>query len=118
MVSKQVRKIPLKLSWLASIVYGCSQGIIGWTIIQGLAIPGSFAQEVNSQGFAPLEETGEPPSTFLDEDIPPETTPAPLFDVRTSGQFNLYRLAIGDGITRISHKICDRQTQKPYRKWV
>ena len=21
-------------------------------------------------------------------------------------------------ITRISHKICDRQTQKPYRKWV
>ncbi|WP_042711400.1 hypothetical protein WH8501_21945 [Crocosphaera watsonii WH 8501] len=20
--------------------------------------------------------------------------------------------------TRISHKICDRQTQKPYRKWV
>ena len=99
MVSKQVRKIPLKLSWLASIVYGCSQGIIGWTIIQGLAIPGSFAQEVNPQGFAPLEETGEPPSTFLDEDIPPETTPAPLFDVRTSGQFNLYRLAIGDGIT-------------------
>ena len=21
-------------------------------------------------------------------------------------------------LTRISHKICDRQTQKPYRKWV
>ena len=25
---------------------------------------------------------------------------------------------IGRSITRISHKICDRQTQKPYRKWV
>ncbi|EAM50335.1 hypothetical protein [Crocosphaera watsonii] len=24
----------------------------------------------------------------------------------------------GGTYTRISHKICDRQTQKPYRKWV
>ncbi|MDJ0582996.1 polysaccharide biosynthesis/export family protein [Crocosphaera sp.] len=98
MVSKQVRKIPLKLSWLASIFYGCSQGLLGWTIIQNLAIPASFAQGVNQQEFNTLEETGEPPSTFRDEDILPETTRPRLFDVRTSEQFNLYRLAIGDSI--------------------
>ena len=98
MVSKQVRKIPWKLSWLASIFYGCSQGLLGWTIIQGLAIPASFAQGVNQPGFNTLEEREEPPSTFRDEDILPETSRPPLFDVRTSEQFNLYRLAIGDTI--------------------
>ena len=30
----------------------------------------------------------------------------------------LTKSAIAKHRTRISHKICDRQTQKPYRKWV
>ncbi len=92
--AKQPRKTPFKLSLLASIFYGCSQGIVGWTIIQGLSVSASFAQEID-----PSEVRESPPSTFREEDIPPSTTQPPLFDVRTSEQFNLYRLAIGDAVS-------------------
>ncbi|MDJ0729866.1 MAG: polysaccharide biosynthesis/export family protein [Crocosphaera sp.] len=97
--SKQPRKTPLKLSLLASIFYSCSQGIVGWSLIQGLSIPASLAQEVNQETLDPLGVPQSPPSTFRDQDISSGTDQPPLFDVRTSEQFNLYRLAIGDSVT-------------------
>ena len=96
--SRRPRKTPLRLSLLASIFYSCSQGLVGWSLLQGLSIPASLAQGVNPEAIEPLRETEEPPSTFGDEDIPPGTSQPPLFDVRTSEQFNLYRLAIGDSV--------------------
>ncbi len=95
---KPTRKKILRLPLLASIFYGCSQGILGWSLMQSFVIPASLAQEVNQEEMEPLEVPESPPATFGDEYIPPGTEPPPLFDVRTSEQFNLYRLAIGDAI--------------------
>ncbi|MEL4897697.1 polysaccharide biosynthesis/export family protein [Crocosphaera sp. Alani8] len=89
----QTPKNPLKLSLLASLFYSFSQGIVGWSILQGLSIPASFSQEVDT-----LEIPQSPPSTFRDQDTLPGVDRPPLFDVRTSEQFNLYRLAIGDTV--------------------
>ncbi|ACB53536.1 unknown [Crocosphaera subtropica ATCC 51142] len=97
--SQQARKTILRLPLFASIFYSCSQGLLGWSLIQGLLTPASIAQDVQQQPLEPVEVQESPPTTFRDEDIPPGTKRPPLFDVRTSEQFNLYRLAIGDAIS-------------------
>ena len=50
--AKQPRQTPFKLSLLASIFYSCSQGIVGWTLIQGLSVSASFAQEIEEEELA------------------------------------------------------------------
>ncbi len=88
--SQKSRKIPFKLPLLASIFYGCSQGIVGWSLIQAVFTTASVAQDVSQ----PTLEIPESPG-----DVPPGNNRPPLFDVRTSEQFNLYRLAIGDAVS-------------------
>ncbi|MEM8778159.1 MAG: polysaccharide biosynthesis/export family protein, partial [Cyanobacteria bacterium P01_G01_bin.49] len=83
---------------LASIFYSVSQGIVFWSLTQGLMIPASLAQgsQEPSRDDSPASQSSPP--TFREQDIPPENYAPPLFDVNTSEQFNLYRLAIGDGL--------------------
>ncbi|MDJ0507981.1 MAG: polysaccharide biosynthesis/export family protein [Crocosphaera sp.] len=83
------------LSLLASVFYGCSQSIFLWGLIQGVLVSPSLAQGNKK----PLILSQSPPTTFRETDIPPGNAQPPLFDVRTSEQFNLYRLAIGDGVS-------------------
>jgi polysaccharide export outer membrane protein len=91
----KVSKLPL----LASVFYSCSQGILFWGLALGFLVPKSVAQGRQKQYVDPLIVSQSPPATFRDEDIPPTNTAPPLFDVRTSEQFNLYRLAIGDSVS-------------------
>ncbi|MGB5596906.1 MAG: polysaccharide biosynthesis/export family protein, partial [Crocosphaera sp.] len=62
-------------------------------------VPASLAQGAKRQSLDSLMVSQSPPETFRNRDIPPENTRPPLFDIRTSEQFNLYRLAIGDAVT-------------------
>ncbi|MGK7942234.1 MAG: polysaccharide biosynthesis/export family protein [Crocosphaera sp.] len=80
---------------LASAFYSCSQSIVLWSLIQGFLVSPSLAQGNRK----PLILAQSPPMTFREMDIPPGNAQPPLFDVRTSEQFNLYRLAIGDGLS-------------------
>ncbi len=87
--------IKFSLPLLASMFYSCSQGLFLWSLIQVALVSPSLAQGSKK----PLILSQSPPTTFREMDIPPGTAQPPLFDVRTSEQFNLYRLAIGDGVS-------------------
>ncbi|MEA5508460.1 polysaccharide biosynthesis/export family protein [Crocosphaera sp. UHCC 0190] len=80
----------------ASVVYGISNSLVFWSFAQGLFVPASLAQGSSKKSSEPFWVSQSPPPTFRNEDIPPENSGPPLFDVNTSEQFNLYRLAIGD----------------------
>ncbi|GBF79937.1 polysaccharide biosynthesis/export family protein [Aphanothece sacrum] len=84
---KNVFKLPLMIS----LLYGFSTGIGLWSVLEGIsANPSLGVERLISQSV---------PQTFRESDIPPENSAPPLFDVDTSEQFNLYRLAIGDSIS-------------------
>jgi polysaccharide export outer membrane protein len=53
-----------------------------------------------SPPLAPNAETPIPPNpTFGSRAIPPKSPSPPAFNINTSGQFNLYRLSVGDSVS-------------------
>ncbi|HAC62384.1 MAG TPA: polysaccharide export protein [Cyanothece sp. UBA12306] len=85
---------------MASVFYTISSGIALWSFEQGIAKYKGLSQTPTPESIELLPPQS-PPSTFRNRDIPPDSYSPPLFDINQSEQFNLYRLAIGDGINVI-----------------
>ncbi len=110
-----------------ALFYPLTSGLALWSLQTGVGTQASWGQAPEGVWTAPTTPTDKPVSpdvqapegiwvappaeepvtpaapdpTFRPSDIPPQSYSPPVFDINTSEQFNLYRLAIGDSINVI-----------------
>lgn len=100
--TKNVLYQPIKTAlngrFLASIFYSVSNGIMVWSLAQGLVFPKTLAQGTPKTSLDKRLISQYPSSILTGPEAPPQDNSPRLFEFNDSEQFRLYRLAIGDGI--------------------